>query len=262
MAVVPITKQSFANKRFKPSLTYHFASRDVLAPLVLLELNQAVLSLPIVFTKVEGQLILAALQGSGQPKNLFVAPDGRWIGRYLPFCYRFRPFSLAPVKSGEQVLCCDDSSDLISDIEGQPFFDQQGAPSKELAAIAQLLGQHAQSRLVTLKLCHLLEKHGLIVSCPIKVKAQESDNQITLGGLFCIDEKRFSTLSAEELASLNQAGAFPLIYGQLLSMQHVSILGELGKVHQALAQRTSASVEQEIDLTFSLDDSRITFEGL
>ena len=264
MPLTPITKEIFGQKRFKRNLTYHFASRDVIAPLALQELSTAMLHAPIAFAKVQDHLMPVMILGLGGEKNLFVAPDGRWIGRYIPICYRFQPFVLASVQGGQHVLCCDDDSDLISDIEGEPFFDEAENPSKVVTDIMNFLGQHQSNRSATRDLCGVLEKHGLISAWPIKLKNQDTSKEIMLSGLYRVDEQVFSQLDSTTLGMVHQAGALPLIYCQLLSMQHLSMLGDLSTAHVEVQRRMQAADQPEADseITFSTDDTTISFESL
>jgi hypothetical protein len=56
-----------------------------------------------------------AVQGLAPGQNLFVAPDGRWLAAYTPAAYRGYPFQLAHAENGQQVLCFDEESGLITD---------------------------------------------------------------------------------------------------------------------------------------------------
>lgn len=264
MAIVPITKEAFGNKRFKRNFTYHFARHDAIATLTLQELPAAMLQVPIAFAKVNDQLMPVVIQGLGESKNLFVAPDGRWIGRYLPMCYRFQPFLLASLEDGRQVLCCEDSSDLLSESDGEPFFEPADSLSPVLSAILKILGQHARNRQVTLKVSELLEQHGLITQWPIKLKDQASDKEVALEGLYRVDESAFGQLEPSTLALVRDGGALPLMYCQLLSMQHLPMLGRLSNAHVEAERSTLAPelADDQSDLTFSADDTTISFENL
>jgi len=265
MAVTPITKELFGQKRFKRVQDYHFASRDDVAPLALRELSRAMLNLPIAFAKVRDDWMPAAVLGLGGGKNLLVAPNGRWVGRYLPVCYRLHPFVLASIKDDKQVLCFDDESELISETEGEPFFDEHGNPSATVTEILNFLGQHSQNLKATKQLSAVLDQHGLLTSWSIKLQDEESKNHATLSGLYRVNEEVFNTLNSETLGKLHQAGALPLIYCQLLSMQHLPNFGELSKLHRS-AQTPAAVPEQdaleETTMTFLSDDTAITFERL
>jgi hypothetical protein len=72
-----------------------------------------------------------ALQGLENGKNLFVAPDGRWLGGYIPAALRGYPFKVLQDNSEppRHFLCFDEESDLLVDAtepNSQPFFKEDG----------------------------------------------------------------------------------------------------------------------------------------
>src|SRR5690606_39363180 len=120
-----------------------FASAYSLSPLVAQELPRACLAMPIGFVRSDNQYQLVAVQGLAPGKNLFVAPDGRWIGPYVPAAYRGYPFVLANTEDGKRVLCVREDSGLVSEVqgEGEPFFDEEGNPSKPVQDVLNFLDQ-------------------------------------------------------------------------------------------------------------------------
>jgi len=263
MAYVPITQEQFAYKRFKRNHTYHFASEDMIAPLALHELAKAMLHLPLGFAVLQEALTPVAILGLTRGKNLLVTPDGRWLGKYIPMCYRTQPFALANLKDDRQVLCCDDASDLLSDSDGEPFFDEQQNPSPAVSSILEVLGRHVKNRQMTQKLCVVLQEHGLVEQWDIKIKDNASDKEAMLAGLYRVNEVAFHQLPPDALAAIREAGVLPLIYCQLLSMQHLPILGQLSKAHSLAKERADSRGDlDEADLTFTTDDTTISFDHL
>lgn len=267
MALVPITQELFGKKRFKRNYTYHIAIDDMVAPLALHELPKAMLHMPLAFAKLQGQLTPVAMQALTRGHNLFVAPDGRWIGKYLPVCYRFQPFALATLDDDRQVLCCDDASDLLSETDGEPFFDEQMNRSGAITHILNILGQHANNRKLTLEVCAMLDELGLIAQWPVKLQDEATDKQGVIAGLFRIDEQALNELPADKLAKVRECGALPLIYCQLLSMQHVPMLGQLSQAHALAKQRAQSGGDlgadlADADVTFMADDTTLSFDGL
>lgn len=264
MPIVPISQSEFGNKRFKRYDSYAFAAKDALAPLVLKELVRATMVMPIGFAKVQEAFVPVAVLGLGNGKNLFVAPDGRWVGRYVPAAYRGYPYVLANGPDDKQILCFDDSSGLLSETEGEPFFGEDGKPTQAINDILNFLTQLAVNRQATQRVCALLQEHGLVVPWPIKLKGKEGEPERNLEGLFRIDEAAFNRLDEKSLYALHQGGALPVIYCQLLSMQHLPVLGELAKALEAAEQQAALPKNEagEIDLSFLADDTTISFENL
>lgn len=270
MTIVPITRELFGKKRFKRNATFHFAGEDSFAPLALGEVTRAMLHLPIGFAKDQEEWTPVALQGLSEKKNLFVLPNGRWVGRYMPLCYRLKPFVLVSREGNQSegnqlVLCFDDDSELLSDNEGEPFFDEQQNPSEIVTGIFKFLGKHAQNVSATRRLCGVLKEHGLLTEWQITLREQETAKQATLSGLFRIDEEAFNKLDPNTLAAVHQAGALPLIYCQLLSMQNLAVLSTISKEHASAKKRAAErkrELTEEPGMTFTADDTIISFEGL
>jgi len=268
MATTPISFSAFGSKRFKRYDAYAFASKDTIAPLVLRELPRASLSLPIALTKVQEAFVPVAVMGLGGEQNLFVAPDGRWVGRYVPAVYRAYPFMLANGPENRQILCFDESSGLLSASEGEPFFTDDQKPTEAVNSILNFLTALSANRQATRSVCALLAEHELIEPWHIKLQgddqATEKPAGVNLKGLYRVNEVAFNQLEEKPLHALHQGGALPLIYCQMLSMQHLPMLGELTKAYRAAQQQAALPKNDagDMDLSFLADDTTISFENL
>lgn len=257
-----VSKISHGDLRWKGYDNYQFAALDTVTPLVMHELPKAAMALPLALIKQDESFIPVAVQGLQPGQNLFVAPDGRWIGPYIPATYRGYPFALAQTPDGQTVLCVDADSGLISDTEGEPFFDEQGQPSQPVKDVLNFLQQVQANRELTQRLCAALNAEGLIQPWPITLKGEQGDR--TVQGLYRIDEAKFNALSSEALHSLHQAGALPLVYCQLLSMQHLQTLGKLAEAHAQASRGASlpATPAGDLNLEFLNNDGTISFGNL
>ncbi|MEA3642712.1 MAG: SapC family protein [Lamprobacter sp.] len=222
-----ITHTDFAHRRWKPYDHYRFAAAEAIVPLVAQELAKACHSLPIAFIRQQDHFIPAAVQGLQPGQNLFVAPDGRWLGGYIPAAYRGYPFALAQADTGQLVLCVDLDSELIADQHEQPFFTDTGEPAQRVKDVLDFLQQVHQNRQHTQRLCAALEAEQLITAWPLKRQSEAGEQPID--GLYRIDEPRLNSLDSDALTRLHQAGALPVAYCQLLSMQHIHTLGKLAE---------------------------------
>jgi hypothetical protein len=233
---IPVSKETHASKRWKRTASFAFAAKDAVAPLVAQELPSALMHLPMGFIKQEELFIPVAILGLLPGQNLFVAPDGRWLGGYTPAAFRAYPFQLANTEDGQRVLVIDEASGLVSDTEGEPFFDEEGNPAKALKDVLEFLSQVQSNRELTQRICAVLAKHQLIQPWPINVQGDGGERKVE--GLFRIDEAAMNALPAEAFGALRQAGALPIAYCQLLSMQHIQMLARLAQAQaQAIAKR-------------------------
>ncbi|EKE17104.1 MAG: SapC family protein [uncultured bacterium] len=261
-----ISKASYGNKRWLRYTGYAFAMKDAVIPLTLAELPKAAMSLPIGFIAQGENFLPAAVMSLQSEKNLFVAPDGRWVQSYIPAACRSYPFILARTTEGQQVLCIDQDSGLVTEgEEGEAFFDEEGQPAKAVQDILQFLNSVEQSRQATSAACAVLAKHKLIQPWPIAVKTDAGEQKIE--GLYRIDEAALNELPAEALVELRNANALTITYCQLLSMQHLGLLGELAKAHAAAdaAKQAKAAklpeVAGSLDLDFLKKSDSISFSG-
>jgi hypothetical protein len=152
----------------------------------------------------------------------------------------------------------------LSESEGEPFFAEDGKPTKGINDILNFLTQLSSNRLATERVCALLQAHNLIEPWPIKLKGKEDEPERALEGLFRVNEAAFNQLGEKPLHALFQGGALPLIYCQLLSMQHLPVLGELLKAREAAEQHAALPKNEvgELDLTFLADDTTLSFSNL
>lgn len=225
-----ISRERHANQRWQRFVSYEFARQSVLVPLVAAETPKASMAMPLAFIPQNDSYVPAALMGLEPGRNLLVAPDGRWLGRYVPSALRGYPFSLAKTEDETLVLCIDEDSGLLSDgPDGEPFFNDEGAPAEGLAQVMDFLQQIERNRGATAIACAALAEHDLIRPWPITLKGETGERQVE--GIFQIDEAALNQLSDETFLRLRHAGALPLVYCQLLSMQHLPMLGELASAH-------------------------------
>lgn len=258
--IKPVTRSAYTDKRWQRYTSYAFAAADAIVPLVMQELPRAQLTLPIGFAIKDEQAYPVAVQGLQPGINLLVGTNGRWLGAYVPAAYRGYPFVLADTEDGKQVLCVDEDSGLISDSAGEEFFTPEGEPAKAIEDILAFLQQVYQERQRTLHICSVLHKHNLIQPWTIQVKAGSEEKHIE--GLYRIDEKALNLLEYEAYREVSKAGALPLAYCQLLSMQHLQNLARLFEARQQQEQEGSNGEVPDVDKIFGekTDDDIFSFD--
>ena len=261
----PVTRERHAALRWRRFSNYTFAAADTVAVLVAAELPRAAMALPIAFIEQGGAYVPAAVLGLQAGNNAFVAADWRWVGQYVPALFRAHPFRLAQTEDGQCVLCVDEDSGLIGDWPaGEVFFGEDGEAAPALRDIFAFLTMLERSRAATLAACAVLHKHALIAPWPIAIKTDNGERQI--GGLFRIDEAALNALPAEALYDIREAGALPVAYCQLLSMQHVPLLGQLIDAQNKASARALAlhqlAPNGELDLEFFNKGGTIDFSNL
>ena len=253
-----ISKVDHAQLRWKSGTGFGFAKDDAIAPLGVLELPSAMMHLAIAFHQEGDRFTPAALQGLQQGKNLMVDRNGKWLAGYVPAIYRSYPFVFAEAADSHEVLCADFSSGLLSDSsDGKPLFDSLGEPTTALQEVLKFMANQKANREVTASICQQLHKHNLIQ--PWLIKVQSGNVELSVEGLFRIDEAALNGLGKEALSELRDAGALPVAYMQLLSMQHISQLGELANMN---ISPKSPYFPRNIDFGGLSDGGNITFGNI
>lgn len=254
-----ITRADYADKCWLRSPNYAFAAHDALATLVVQEVPRAILSFPVAFAQVDAHYVPVAVLGLTQGQNLFVDPQGRWLGDYVPATYRGYPFVLAHSEDGKQVLCFDRDSGLLREGGGgEPFFDPKGEPAERTNQILQFLTGVVANREPTLRLCNVLQEHGLIE--PWQVRLQGKQGSRELRGLHHINEAALNALPAEAFQEVRAAGALPLVYCQLVSMHQLQKLGLLARARSKPGPAPLLQTPTgDLDLEFLNGDGTIKF---
>lgn len=266
-----LTPDRHGLQRWQRYENYLFSRGNALAPLVLSELPRAVMSLPIAFIRQDERYMPVAVLGLDQGKNLFVAHNGKWLGNYVPASIRGYPFVLLPNTDNSQlVLCIDESSGLLSsasDGRGEVLFDESGRPSPEVQSVMNFLTQVQQGRLVTETACDALTQHNCIQPLSITHKIDESHER-KIEGLYQVDEAALNALPDDAYLALRACGALLMANCQLLSMQHLSMLGQLADAH-AKADKAAQPIVSlpttengDLDLSFLADAGSISFSYL
>lgn len=254
---VPLSRQTHSTKKWNRPQTYEFAAKQPVIPIVSLELATAAVNMPLGFGKKDGNYHLAALLSFQRDSNLFIGPDGRWVGNYIPAALRSHPFRLMRRAGGEDmVLCIDEESELVRDADGEePFFDEEGKPTSSVSQVADFLQQLESSQLATDTAVKALAEAGVIVPWDITIKG--SGEEQPLSGFYRVDETKLNGLPNETYLELRKSGAIGIAYGQIISMNRLEVLGRLVEYQGRLAKLQSQAQGKplpELDQLFVNDD--------
>lgn len=256
MQLTAITAEQFASRGWKPRTSYVSAAQANILPAVAAELAKLAPALPLGFIKAEDRFQLVAITSLQPGTNCFVAPDGKWIGDYVPAILRSYPFKLVKAQDrDESILCFDESSGLlVAAGQGEAFFDEAGAPSQAIKDVLDFLLQVESSRLVTQAAVDALQAAKLIQSWPLNL--QQDGKQVPVEGLFRVDEAVLNALDDEAFLSLRKAGALPLAYAQMFSMNQLVVLSRAANVQARLREQAQAKVASPgvADLGFRLSE--------
>ena len=242
-----ISKERHTGRSWQPYKDYAFARTRAVLPLFASEIGKSALSFPIAFLAEGEEFIPIAVSSLDNKRNLFVAPDGRWLANYVPAVLRGYPFALLDNPDGNpdgnKIMCFDEASGLLlEDTSGEPFFDETGELAKPGRKVLEFLSALEGQRAPTLQACAALTEAKLIVPWDITLKTD--DGELKVNGLYKIDDTALTALPAAAFEGLRQAGALPMAYYQALSMHNLSILGRLAESHATHQQEANTIMEQ------------------
>ena len=226
-----VSRERHANKKWLRFSNYAFAAGEIIAPIVGAELARAALAMPCAFLQQSGRYTLVAVLSIIAGRNMFVGPDGRWLGPYVPAVFRLYPFRALPTEQGDTaVLCVDEESKLVVDgrSAGEEFFDAQGNPAPVLKPAFDAALALERNRKATELAVEALAQSGVIRPWEIKLKSKEGERPIS--GLHRVDEAALRGLPDQSFLNLRKASALPIAYTQMLSMAQLGMLEHLARM--------------------------------
>jgi len=258
-----ITPERHAKKVWKHVSDYAFVAEDTVIPLVGAELSKAAPVMPTGFIKLDAGYQLVAITSLQPGTNLYVAPDGKWLGAYIPAALRGYPFQLAQQEGAENfILCINEASGLVVENmeDGNAFFDDQDQPTQAIKDILDFLTAIKASRDVTEGAVNALADAGLIT--PWQINLKQGEKVVPVEGLFSVDEAALNKLDDEDFLAVRKAGGLALAYAQLLSMNQLVVLERLGELQgQILEQQTAQSKASNLaGFSLSEDEGSLTFD--
>lgn len=263
LSYIPVSPVTHREAGWKRPSRYFFAAHDVVAPVVMAELSHLLTSMPLAFVhkSEEAPFQLVAVQSLQSGLNVYVAPDGRWLGQYVPAFYRSYPFRMMPIEdSGRTALCADQAGECFMPTAGEGdkrLFQDNGDLTTSLASMRTFMEAWEKNRRTTFERVAELAEHDLIVPWALHLsqgekEAPEDPNVQPVRGLHRIDEARLKALPAEALHALAQSGALSLAYAQLFSEQRMTHLSRRYQLHSEWQRHLSAGSAMET--LFAEDD--------
>ena len=206
---------------------FGFAAGQTLCPIVAAEFPRVAFNYPIVFLKNEkGEVGAYALLGVPRGKNLFVDADGRWHAAYIPAAIRRYPFIFARTGEADRfALCIDDGSELLSEVEGEPLFTQEGQPAETVNKALKFLKEFQQQHAQTAAVCRALDEQGMFRATRHQVRST-SGKRYNFEGILAIDEAKLNALPDERFLEWRRRGWLPLVYAHLVSLGQIAHLVE------------------------------------
>ena len=239
-SLVPVNKARHEGKKIKQVEGFGFAADFHIASIMVHEFTRAASLYPVVFLedKEQDSFRPVVLMGMDAGENLFVGADGKWQASYVPAIIRRYPFALASAgEEGKFTVCIDEGSDLISDTDGLPLFNEQGEPAEALENVKRYLGELQQMDALTNEFCKYMVAHNMLT--PLNMRVQQADQVKNINGCYVINEERLNGLSVDGFMELRDKRYLPAVYAHLLSLAQIERLMTLKD--ERLAKLASAA---------------------
>jgi len=223
--VVPVNKDRHASKKIRQTADFSFASQFHIAYVTMHEFARVASIYPVVFTedKEHDQFRPVVLLGLEAGENLFIGEDGKWQASYIPAIIRRYPFALSQISDDDSfVVCIDEDSDLISDTEGSPMFDEQGEPTQIIENVKRYLAELQQMDVMTREFCKFLTEHNMLT--PLSMRVRQDGMIKNISGCYVINEERFNNVSDELFLTIRNKHYLPAMYAQLISLAQIERL--------------------------------------
>lgn len=243
---VTVSRTEHAHSGFLPRVDYLFTADKPIAPLLVSELSHALPHYVIGFVKSAGQYHLVVLLGKRKGGHVYLHPDGRWIGRYIPAVLRGYPFAFGNTQDGGHVLQLD--AEHLASEGGEPLFGEDGELTENIKKRIEFLTQVEKNRRITLKACAALADAGTLVPW------QEESGQWAKG-LYRFDENALNSLSPEKYHALRGV-PMAIAHAQMFSMNQIDQLAQRAQLLEQFdgnAENIDGFFENDDDLSFDFD---------
>lgn len=241
----PLPRTCRASIGKKPEGFSIFAG-DIYYPLGFSELSRLATTFPILFIKREENFVPVILMGLLPGQNLFIDPQGTWLGRFVPNGFLGYPFLLSQDASGNVTLLVDEEAltDTPSS-NAHPLFDSAPeAPkfSPETEELLRFLLNRAQDYSLNFQITQTLKEEALLK--PVDLSFDLDGKKHLLQGFHLLDYEKFQALPSERFLRLKDLKALELIYSHLISLSNLELLVNLQKLRQSHTSSKNSSQEQ------------------
>jgi len=176
---------------------------------------------PILFSKdtTDGRFFAGALFGFKPGENLVGGTDER--GGFDPLMLRRDGFFF----SGQQIAIDRDHA-RFSEAEGEPLFDEGGAPAGALRAMQRALGEIQAGLDQTQAFIAAMSDLKLVESIDVSLTFSDGE-RLNLQGLYTVSLDRLRAVDDAAALRLFRAGHLQLAYVMTASLRHLGRLAQL-----------------------------------
>ena len=174
---------------------------------------------PILFAKnsENGHFYIGAMFGFKADENL-LADSETGLAPFCPLEQQREAFFI----SGENIAV-DRASPRISEVTGEPLFDEDGGPTPPTRQIQRILGQLHAGLAESHRFIDVAKRYSLIE--PVDISLRFDDGEVLdLAGLYTISLDRLQALDDAAVLQLFRSGDLYLAYSVACSLKQVPLL--------------------------------------
>ncbi len=241
--LVPVATDRHAGRRWRRFTSYDFIHRRRLVPIVLSEHEQVAATLPFLFMQTAiGPWPVALTRLAAEGQCAVVAPNGAWLGSYIPSILRVHPFSAQSAGAHQLALLVDEGSGLVTDDpQDEPFFDADGSLAPALQQVVDFFRKRAAAEGRTREAMRAIASRNLL-----RLYQPPEGLSMAAEGLMTADTDRLAALGRVDLAALHRCGALALLIVQGVSLHHLAFLSHVeARARAAPAPQAAAPAAPE-----------------
>ena len=211
-----LTPQAHAHVRLRTptAAVSHFVA--IVAP----EFTAAAACCPILFTKDAGTgAFYAGAMFGFKPGEVLLATSAARAG-FEPLMFQREGFFMS-----DRNLAIDRDHERFSDSEGEPLFDEGGAPTKSLRAIQRALGEASAGLQQTNLFIAAMTELKLIE--PIDISLTFGAERLSLQGLYTVSLDRLRDVDDATALRLFRSGHLQLVHVMSASLKQIGRLAAL-----------------------------------
>jgi hypothetical protein len=220
-SVVPVSFQRHKGWAVKTGDTYAFAAEVNSVPVTAIEFAEAAAEYPVVFAGTEDSVFPAVILGARENENLQVAPDGRWLGKFIPAFVRRYPFVFSQDEAGRTfTLHIDETFAGCNQAgRGEHLFDADGNQTQYLRTVLGFLQDYQARFRRTRAYCDRLLELKLLQPMQAQFTLSGGE-QRSLSGFMVVDRQKLKALPPETLADLMARDELECTFLHLASLRH------------------------------------------
>lgn len=226
-SAVPVSFQNHRDLSVRTGRSYAFARETNAAPVTAIEFGPAAAEYPVVFAEAGEEVFPAAILGARDKQNLFVGPDGEWLGRYVPAFVRRYPFVFSVDEAGKTFTLHIDESYEGANREGrgERLFDADGEQTQYLKGILGFLQEYQARFMRTQAFCRRLVELDLLEPMQAQFDAGTGQRS-TLRGFKVVNREKLKALDDGRIVELFRNDELECVYLHLASLSHFRDMGE------------------------------------